>query len=54
MGSDRINHPGEVTTQTANMIVATLIFDSVVSAKGAEFTTMDISYFYLMTPLKRP
>ena len=54
VGGDRINYPGEVATPTADMLVAKLLFNSVVSTKDAKFMTMDISNFYLMTPLKRP
>ena len=54
VGGDRINYPGEVATSTADMLVEKLLFNSVVSTKDAKFTTMDISNFYLMTPLKRP
>jgi hypothetical protein len=49
-----INDPGEVATSTADMLSAKLLFNSVISTKGAWFTTMDISNFYLMTPLSRP
>ena len=51
IGGDCINYPGEVATPTACMLVAKIIFNSVVSTKGAKFMTMDISNFYLMTPL---
>ena len=54
VGGDRINYPGAVATPTADMIVAKLLFNSVISTKGARFMTIDISDFYLMTPLKRP
>ena len=54
VGGDRINYPGDVATPTAEMLVAKMLFNSVVSTKGAKFMTMDISNFYLMTPLKRP
>ena len=54
VGGDKINYPGEVATPTAEMLVAKLLFNSVVSTAGAKFMTMDISDFYLMTPLKRP
>ena len=54
MGGDRINYPGEVATPTAEMLVAKILFNSVISTKGARFMTMDISNFYLMTPLARP
>ena len=36
------------------MLVAKILFNSVISTKGAQFMTMDISNFYLMTPLARP
>ena len=54
VGGDRINYPGEVATPTAEMLVAKLLFNSVISTEGAKFMTMDISNFYLMTPLSRP
>lgn len=54
VGGDRINYPGEVATPTAEMLVAKILFNSVVSTKNAKFMTMDISNFYLQTPLKRP
>eukprot|EP00804_Cyclotella_cryptica_P013004 CCRYP_002334-RA/>CCRYP_002334-RA protein AED:0.29 eAED:0.29 QI:0/0/0/1/1/1/2/0/658 len=46
--------PGEVATPTAEMLTAKLLFNSVISTPGAKFMTMDISNFYLMTPLPRP
>ena len=40
---DRINYPGEVTaTPTADMLVAKMLFNSVVSTKRARFMTMNI------------
>jgi hypothetical protein len=54
VGGDKINYPGEVATPTAEMLVAKILFNSVISTPGAKFMTMDISNFYLMTPLKRP
>ena len=53
VGGDRINYPGEVATPTADILVAKLLFNSEVSTKDAKFISMDISNFYLMTPLKR-
>jgi hypothetical protein len=47
VGGDRINYPG------AWLLVAKMLFNSVISTKGARFMTMDISNFYLMTPLPR-
>ena len=54
VGGDRINYPGEVATPTAEMLTAKLLFNSVISTPGAKFMTMDLSNFYLMTPLPRP
>ena len=54
VGGDRINYPGEVGTPTAEMLVAKILFNSVISTKNARFMTMDIANFYLMTPLARP
>ena len=39
---------------TADMLVAKILFDSIISTRGARFMTIDISNIYLMTPLKRP
>ncbi len=54
VGGNKINYPGEVATPTAEMLVAKLLFNSIISTHGAQFMTMDIANFYLMTPLKRP
>jgi hypothetical protein len=54
VGGDRINYPGEVATPTAEMLVAKMLFNSILSTKGARFMTMGISNFYLMTPLHWP
>ena len=54
VGGDRINYPGEVATPTADMLVAKILFNSIISMRGARFMTIDISNFYLMTPLTHP
>jgi hypothetical protein len=54
VGGNKINYPGKVATPAAEMLVAKLLFNSVISTHGARFMTMDIANFYLMTPLKRP
>jgi len=54
VGGDRINYHGTVATPTVEMLVAKMLFNSVISTKDARFMTMDISNFYLMTPLHRP
>ena len=54
VGGERIDYQGEVATLTAEIMVAKLLFNSVVLTPGARFMTMNISNFYLVTPLKRP
>ena len=54
VGSYRINYPGEVGTPTAEMLVAKILFNSVISTKNARYMTTNIANFYLMTPLSRP
>jgi len=54
VGGNRINCPGAVATPTAEMLAAKMLFNSIISTKDACFMTMDISNFYLMTPLHRP
>ena len=54
VGADQIYYPGEVATPTADMLVAKILFNSVISTKGARFMTIDISNFYFITPLKQP
>ena len=54
VGGNRINYTGEVATPTAEMLVAKFLFNSVIQTKRAQFMIMDISNFYLMTPLARP
>ncbi|KAL7485529.1 hypothetical protein ACHAW6_011123 [Cyclotella cf. meneghiniana] len=36
------------------MLAAKILFNRVFSKRGAKFMTMDVSIFYLMTPLKCP
>ena len=54
VGGDRIDYPGELATPTADMPVAKIPFNSIISIKGSEFMTIGIPNLYLMTPLKRP
>jgi hypothetical protein len=54
VGGNCINYPGAVATPTAKMLVAILLFNSTISTRGARFMTMDISNFYLNSPLPRP
>ena len=54
VGVYRIDYPGAVSTPTADMLVAKILFNSVIPTKCARFMTIGISNFYLMKPLKRP
>ena len=54
VGGDQIDYPGEVATPTDDMLVSKILFNSVISTKGERFMTIDLSKFYLMTPLKQP
>ena len=54
VGRDKINYPGAVATPTAEMLVAKILFNSVISTKDAKFMTIDISYFFLDSPLPCP
>ena len=49
-----INHPGDNGTPTADLLTVKMLLNSVVSTPGAKFMTIDISNFYLNTPLDRP
>ena len=54
VGGDRINYPGEVAYPTADMLVENILFNSMISRRGAKFMTMEISNCFLITPLKGP
>ena len=53
IAGNRINYPGEVGTPTANMLLVKVMLNSVVSTLNAKFMSIDISNFYLNTPLPR-
>lgn len=53
VGGDRIHYDGDVSTPTGDITTAKLLFNSTISTPSARFTTMDISNFYLNTPLAR-
>ena len=48
-----INYPGDCGAPTADLLTVKLLLYSVISTKGAKCMTLDISNFYLMTPLRR-
>lgn len=53
MGGDRINYPFDCGTPTADMLLVKLLFNSIISTKGAKFMSLDIKDFYLNTPMER-
>jgi hypothetical protein len=53
VGGNRIDYPGKVSTQTADLTTVKLLLNSVLSTPGARFATADISNFYLNNPMER-
>ncbi len=52
-GENLINYPGKLTTRTANITTAKLLWNSMLSMPGAQYMTLDIKNFYLSAPLDR-
>jgi hypothetical protein len=52
-GGNLINYPGELTTRTADLTTSKLMWNSVLSTKGAKYMCLDIKNFYLTAPLDR-
>jgi hypothetical protein len=52
-GGNLITYPGELTTRTADITTSKMLWNSVISTKGAKYMTMDIKNFYLCAPLDR-
>jgi hypothetical protein len=52
-GGDRINYDGPAKANTAALSTVKILLQSVVS-DNADWMTLDIKDFYLMTPLPRP
>jgi hypothetical protein len=44
-GGNLINYPGELTTKTADLTTSKLMWNSVLSTKGAKFMCLDIKNF---------
>jgi hypothetical protein len=53
VGGDQIEYPGNKSTRTAGLTTAKIIINSVISILGAKFLVIDITNFYLNTPLGR-
>ena len=54
MGGDRIDYLFGVSTPTCDLPTIKLLWNSVLSTPGAKYFTLDISNFYLGTPMERP
>jgi hypothetical protein len=54
ISGNRICYPGNVGTNTASLELVKLLLNSVLSRKGACFSTIDIKNFYLDTPMPYP
>merc|ERR1711966_548503 len=52
VGGDRIDYPFAVSTPTCDLPTIKLLWNSVLSTPGARYFTMDISNFYLGTPME--
>jgi hypothetical protein len=46
-----INYPGDKSTQTDELETTKILLNSIISTAEAKFCTMDITNFYLNTPL---
>jgi hypothetical protein len=54
IGGKLISYPGDKSTRTTELETTKILFNSMVSTDGAKLCTMDITNFYLNTPLDRP
>ncbi len=54
VGGNKICYPGNVGTNTALLELVKLLLNSVLSRKGARFSTIDLKNFYLDTPMPEP
>ena len=52
VGGNKINNPNEVSTPTADMLLVKILYNSIISTKGAKFMTGNIKNLYLMMPLR--
>jgi hypothetical protein len=52
VGRDQVNYPGAVSTKTADLAMAKILLNSVLSTPGAKYMTGDLKDFYLNTPME--
>ena len=53
IGGNLIDYPSDVSTKTADLTTAKLLFNSVISMPNAKFMGIDLKKFYLNTPMER-
>ena len=53
VGGNRVNYPGECETTKTDLLIVKLLLNRIISTPGARFMTLDIKYFYLMTPMEQ-
>jgi hypothetical protein len=53
VGGDKVDYPFDVSSKTANLMTAKLLFNTVVSTPNARFLTANLKDFYLGTPISR-
>jgi hypothetical protein len=51
VGGNLIDYPFELTTRMADMVSSKILWNSVISTKGARFAGADIKTMYLKTPV---
>jgi hypothetical protein len=51
VGGDQIEYPGDTSARTAGLTTAKILIKSVISTQVARFLFIDITTFYLNTPL---
>ncbi len=54
IGGNSICYPGNVGTNTASLELLKLLLNSVLSQKGARFSSIDLTNFYLDVPMPEP
>ena len=52
-GGDRINYPKDVGTSTTDMTLMIILLNRVISTKGVKCVMLDLTDFFLNTPMKR-
>ena len=51
-GGNLIKYPGELTTRTTDLTTTKVVWNSVLSTEGARYACLDVSNFYLETPME--